>query len=93
MHTVVVVDENSLVLDMDFETAEADGDPADNSVYGWNVDVYGDFAIGDEVPDESFGLQESEASFQWLDGVPSYIEFVTVKHCTVKSTLTVPTLI
>jgi hypothetical protein len=74
MHTVVVVDENSLVLDMNFETEEADGDPADNSVYGWNVDVYGDFAIGDEVPDESFGLQESEASFQWLDGVPSYIE-------------------
>ena len=74
MHTVVVVDANSLVLDMDFETSEADGDPADNSVYGWKVDSYGDFAIGDEVPEAAFGLQESEASFQWLDGVPSYLE-------------------
>ena len=33
---------------MNFETEESDGDPADNSVYGWNVDVYGDFAIGDD---------------------------------------------
>jgi len=73
-NTVVVVDDNSLVLDMNFETEESDGDPADNSVYGWNVDVYGDYALGDEVPDEAFGLQESETSYQWLDGVPSYIE-------------------
>ena len=24
--------------------------------------------------DEAFGLQDSEASYQWLDGVPSYVE-------------------
>ena len=73
-YTVVVVDNESLVLDMNFETEEADGDPADNSVYGWDVDVYGDYALGDEVPDEDFGLQASETSYEWLDGVPSYIE-------------------
>ena len=73
-YTVVVVDDNSLVLDMDFETFEDDDDPADNSVYGWNVDVYGDYALGDEVPDADFGMQESETSYEWLDGVPSYIE-------------------
>jgi hypothetical protein len=73
-NTVVVVDDSSLVLDMNFETEETDGDPADNSVYGWKVDSYGTFAIGDEVPDATFGMQESDASFQWLDGNPAYLE-------------------
>lgn len=73
-YTVVVVDDESLVLDMNFDTEQEDGAPADNSVYGWHVDVYGDFALGDEVPEEGFGLQESEVSFEWLDGVPCYLE-------------------
>ena len=54
---------------MDFKTSEADGDPADNSVYGWKVDSYGD-GTTEMKPLKQPLVCKRVKFFQWLDGVP-----------------------